>query len=247
MDALSEIKSTEQYVNEIAKDGVTVVKNMFHKKQLQLLKKEVNDIYSIVRNKIANLSRPLKKHSDITERYLGRLDFKCGFTANIFEETAQPIIQLINNFSPTIDFRHYWGAIPSVSGAGSTNMHRDVYPILNTTEGVNLGSLDVSLPPYYFTALIPLVNITLENGPTEFIKGSHRRLIVDANQEDIYAPLLSPGDIVIFDGRTLHRGAANQSADERLVAYITFAAEWYHDQTFMINHYMFPKLSVVGR
>jgi ectoine hydroxylase-related dioxygenase (phytanoyl-CoA dioxygenase family) len=90
--------------------------------------------------------------------------------------------------------------------------------------------------------LIPLVPITHDNGPTQFIKSSHLKASVDIDLEEIYSPLLTPGDIVIFDGRTLHQGAANNSNDERLVAYITFVADWYHDQTFTINHYLFPEL-----
>lgn len=121
-------------------------------------------------------------------------------------------------------------------------MHRDVYPFLNTTPGVDIGQHEISLPPYYFTVLIPLVEITRENGPTEFIKKSHQKGKVDSTQAEIFAPLLSLGDIVIFDGRTLHRGGANHSSAERLVAYITYVANWYHDQTFALSEYLFPEL-----
>jgi ectoine hydroxylase-related dioxygenase (phytanoyl-CoA dioxygenase family) len=144
--------------------------------------------------------------------------------------------------SPQINFRHYWGAIPTLGGSGPTPMHRDVYPILNSTQGVNLNSLDLNLPPYYFTVLIPLVEITPLNGPTQFVKGSKFVPVVDETQAEIYAPLLNAGDFVVFDGRTLHKGSANQTKDERLIAYVTFIANWYHDQSFKINDYLFPEL-----
>jgi ectoine hydroxylase-related dioxygenase (phytanoyl-CoA dioxygenase family) len=198
-------------------------------------------------SKINTMNRPLKTYSDIAERELGRLDYRCGFTAEIFKNVAPPIIQLIKEMSPAIDFKHYWGAIPSLGGSGPTIWHRDVYSLLNTTEGVNLDALDLSLPPYYFTVLIPLVEMTKEYGPTEFIKGSHKKIIVDENEEEIYAPLLNPGDIVIFEGRTMHRGLANRTNNERLIAYITFIANWYHDQTFVVNDYLFPELLIKGQ
>ena len=102
----------------------------------------------------------------------------------------------------------------------------------------------MNLPPYYLTVFIPLVEITQQNGPTEFIKGSHQYPIVDETKADIFSPLVSPGDIIIFDGRVLHRGTPNKSDSEKLIAYITFIALWYHDQTFAINHYLFPELFI---
>lgn len=243
MDIHSGLAVKENYLDEMQNDGVCVIRNQISNSEIQLIKNEILNIREIILKKIAPMSRPLKKHTDITERYLNRLDFRCGFTADIFKQVAEPIIKIIKQMSPTIDFNHYWGAIPSAAGAGPTNLHRDVYPILNTTQGVNLGYLDIQLPPYYFTVLIPLVEITRENGPTEFVKGSKYEEIVDENTAEIYAPLSSPGDIIIFDGRTLHRGSANHSDSERLIAYITFAAEWYHDQTFGLNKYLFPELA----
>ncbi len=243
MDALSEIKAKKDYLHQMKADGVFVFEKIFSEENLVAIKTEIQRIRAIVMTKILAMERPLDTYSDIAERELGRLDYRCGFNADIFKHMAEPIIDIIKAFSPRIDFRHYWGVIPSLSGAGPTDMHRDVYPLLNTTEGVNLDLLDLSLPPYYFTVLIPLVQITKENGPTEFIKGSHLKPIVDESQAEIYAPLLSPGDIVVFDGRTLHRGSANNSSTERLIAYITFVANWYHDQTFTINNYLFPELS----
>ena len=241
MDILSEMK--ESYLDTFNREGVFVFKNLIDASQIQAMTAEIDQIRHIVMQKISLMSRPLKPYSDIAERHLGRLDYRCGFTADVFQQVAIPIIKLVRELSPTIDFRHYWGAIPALAGSGPTDMHRDVYSFLNTTTGVNLDTLDAKMPPYYFTVLIPLVQITAENGPTQFIKASRHRLIVDESQEEIYAPLLSPGDIVIFDGRTLHKGSANHSHEERLLMYITFVANWYHDQTFEINDYLFPELA----
>lgn len=247
MDTHSEKRTKDCFVDEMQNDGVSVIKKMIDPEKIKILVQEINSIRDYINKKISNMERPLKKHTDITERYLDRLDFRCGFTAEIFHQVAEPISEIIKKMSPLIDFNHYWGAIPSLAGAGPTNIHRDIYSLLNTTENVNLCHLDVQLPPYYFTVLIPLVEITRENGPTEFIKGSHKIEIVDEKNAEIYAPLTSPGDIVIFEGRTLHRGSANHSQHERMVAYITYTAEWYHDQTFVVNNYLFPELATKGR
>lgn len=246
MDAIT-ADQTKELVNLFYQEGVLVFKEIFDDKTIQTISNEVKNIREVVMARISQMDRPLKTYSDIAERELGRLDYRCGFTNAIFTEIATPVIQLVKQLSPQIDFRYYWGAIPALGGSGPTPMHRDVYPVLNVTEGNNLDKLDINLPPYYFTVLIPLVEITHENGPTQFIKGSHRKLIVDIDKEEIYAPLLKPGDLVIFDGRTMHRGSANHTNQERVVAYITFVANWYHDQTFVINEYLFPELGMKGR
>lgn len=233
----------EMDLHSISEDGVIVLENKITPQQITLLTHEINRIREIVMLKIKDMDRPLKTYSDIAERELNRLDYRCGFNAPIFDEVAKPIIRIIQSMSPTIDFKHYWGAIPSLSNSGPTPLHRDIYPFLNISEGNDLDSFEINLPPYYFTVFIPLVDITRENGPTEFVKGSHKIKKVDETQVEIYAPLLSKGDILIFDGRVIHRGTPNFTQQEKLIAYITFVANWYHDQTFEVNDYLFPELS----
>ncbi len=247
MDALLNQAVAQSYLRQFSDAGIIVLKNLIPANQLRALDEEIALIRAVVMKKIANLPRPLRNYSDIAERVLNRLDYRCGFTAEIFATVAKPIIEIIRTLSPAMGFRHYWGAIPALSGSQETGLHRDVYPLLNTTAGVNIGEFDALLPPYYFTVLMPLVQITHENGPTQLVKGSHRQLRVEESRAEIYAPLLSPGDVLIFDGRILHRGSANNSDAERVIAYITFVADWYHDQTFTINDYLFPELAVPGK
>lgn len=243
----AEIQSLAQpqasYAEQMNHDGVIVLKNQISAEAILSMKFEIDKIRQYVMARITNMQRPLKTYSDIAERQINRLDYRCGFTANIFQEVSKPIIQIIQSLSPRVDFTYYWGAIPSLPGSGPTDMHRDIYSIYNNSKGNDIDELDVRLPPYYFTVLIPLVQLTEENGPTEFIKGSHRAKSVDESISETVSPLLAPGDIVVFEGRTLHRGRANQSNEERLIAYITFTAKWYYDQTFVTNHYLFPELN----
>ena len=65
----------------------------------------------------------------------------------------------------------------------------------------------LTLPPHCINVFYPLVDLTNENGPTEFRIGSHRRDSGDRNTE---FPLLCPaGGAVLFDYRIQHRGRAN--------------------------------------
>ena len=65
----------------------------------------------------------------------------------------------------------------------------------------------LTLPPHCINVFYPLVDLTQDNGPTEFRIASHRRDDVTKTEE---FPLLCPaGSAVLFDYRIQHRGRAN--------------------------------------
>ena len=72
------------------------------------------------------------------------------------------------------------------------------------------------------TVVIPLVDLTEQNGPTELIAGSHSLFENIRSNVSHVTPLLSAGDALIFDARTLHRGGANQSDTSRAILVVRF-------------------------
>ena len=111
----------------------------------------------------------------------------------------------------------------------------------------------LSLPAHALTMFIPLVDVDEENGPTEFLVGSHRRRIVhpddqcggaggdggdgvggggvDGSGGGRRVPILAPaGSAIIFDYRTWHRGLPNRSARDRPVIYLVAARPWFADR-----------------
>jgi len=63
------------------------------------------------------------------------------------------------------------------------------------------------------TFVIPLTDITLENGPTQLISFKNRSIL---------NPLPKIGDVLIFDARTLHRGLGNNSKHVRSILTIRY-------------------------
>lgn len=91
-------------------------------------------------------------------------------------------------------------------------------------------SIDIRLPAFYYTVLIPLVPMTMENGATEFIPGSHKMPCQEAIDSDQrFHAVAEPGSIVVFDGRICHRGLSNESPDDRTVLYMVWTKKWYND------------------
>ena len=63
------------------------------------------------------------------------------------------------------------------------------------------------------TFVIPLIDITKENGTTQLATGSHNPLYV--RKLGIASPVLTRSDLMVMDARLLHRGSKNVSTDIR--------------------------------
>lgn len=110
-------------------------------------------------------------------------------------------------------------------------------------------SLHEHLPCHCFNVFIPLQDIPLEMGPTEFRPGSHfltrnlgPMMLAARCRKTLRPPVwsaLSMGDVVVFDYRVLHRGRANNTDKNRFVLVCTFCHSWFED---VLN---FPKRSMM--
>ena len=86
------------------------------------------------------------------------------------------------------------------------------------------------MSPFYFTILIPLVNLNKLNGTPEFIIGSHKKTYKES-KKDIHEQFnVNIGDAIIFDGRIFHRGRANNSDNSRPIIYIVIHRNWYTEK-----------------
>ena len=73
-----------------------------------------------------------------------------------------------------------------------------------------------------FNVFAPLVDLTTANGPTELRPGTHTGATSGFVQPR-QAPLLSAGELLMFDYRCRHRGQANDSRECRPVAYVVYS------------------------
>ena len=127
------------------------------------------------------------------------------------------------------------GAIVAAPGAAAQEPHRD---------GCTLFPGEASspqLPAYCLSVFLPLIDVQLDNGPTEFLPGSHR-LGQKGHTPQPVALTTTPGDAIIFDYRTTHRGQANRAATPRPVYYATYARPWFTDHINFAWHRS-PRLS----
>ena len=80
-------------------------------------------------------------------------------------------------------------------------------------------------PDGLVTVFAPLTAFVPRNGPTELSPSTHR----GGDDSSSLAPLLQPGDVLLFDYRCLHRGLANEGNSRREVAYAVYARDGVRD------------------
>ena len=126
--------------------------------------------------------------------------------------------------------RAYVGLVVSFPGSDDQPWHADGVKLFPGHGG--------ELPAHALNCFVPLVDVTRAAGPTEFAPGSHRpkaERALDADlrrggaPRDVYAPELAPGDLLVYDQRTVHRGVANVSLNSRPILYLLFCRPWFRE------------------
>lgn len=187
------------------------------------------------------------KDTDIYDMGNGRYDFVFGL------ETINPFISIeiseIIKSHLKFAYSAYVGGLPvekqdDINETHNGKWHRDCYSLFNNE------MLDLMLPPMYLTILIPLEDMDTTDDDniirTEFIKGSHKMNLseldirnketletwIQSRNELLVSPILKAGDVCIFNGFTIHRGAGrNVNNDkDRCMLYVVCKKIWLNDE-----------------
>ena len=171
-------------------------------------------------------------HTEIVHRAKRRYDLQLGAEAHEPLDDAvladAPWLPLMRKLLGDDAICLFTGAVVAEPGAADQPMHMDGGHLFHATHGFE----QPQCPPHCVNVFLPLVDVTAENGPTEYWPGSH----VVGHAREAYAerepgvPLAGArGDIIVFDYRVVHRGMANAAETRRPVLYSTFARPWFRD------------------
>ena len=174
--------------------------------------------------------------AEAVQRAKGRYDILYGVNGNSdFMEVDRVLSQVLLQIL-TKRVMLFNGLLHADPGCNEQLWHAD-------GEHLFPGSCHVNLPLHCLNVFVPLVDITEDNGGTEFCLGSHRLTggspdIVwqDAQHKDRIGCTVTPvaftcraGSVIMFDYRVLHRGLANNGPEARPVLYFTYAHAWFRD------------------
>jgi hypothetical protein len=190
-----------------------------------LLREMAFDIFEKYKRSVKNLPRPIMAF-DMLERARDRFEislsdevkkeFLFQLCRNKWYRKAEKKLILYLN-------KHYGdhnidvGLLPVAGGNPPGPWHRDAH---------FYDSFSESSKAFYFTILVYLD----EGAGTEFLLGS------SVSRSDVVSDFktlkMKPksGDLVFFDGRTIHRGLENSIESQRIAIYITYTAKDYVDE-----------------
>jgi len=169
--------------------------------------------------KAKDLTRELADGFDVLrERCRGRYDMELpafelpqfDFLNDIQKAPWMPIVRQVLGDDVVLIHK---GCFLSLPDASNQPYHQDG-PHLHTT---------AQKPCHAVNVFTPLVDMTMQHGPTEFCLGSHVLGQEDWDRRYLETPLSKKGVPIMFDYRLGHRGLANTSKEPRPVVYCTYA------------------------
>lgn len=241
----------------LREDGVVVIENVYSEDQLdrattqhdailaQFLDDDKQGKVEWVTNKVLhkvpkfNLCRALYHDVEMAPSWdggnfairlnKGRYDlsgaiFDEGILGSVKFRYPHPVRELVERMLKT-DYADMVGSLPSNAKSNTGRWHRDIGSLFEEE------AIDASLPPIYLTMLIPLVDLTAENGATELKLGSHKLPFEEGMKQPSWHAVSSPGSVVLFDARVVHRGGPNLTDDPRHVLYMTFIKRWWAEES----------------
>ncbi len=192
------------------------------KDQIDLCKEEIMDFYE----KVTYTIKARALHSELSDgfdvfrqRGTGRYDMQLpafekdefSFLTDLEKAAWMPVVKKILGDDATIVHK---GAFLSMPGSSTQIYHQDG-PHLTTK---------YQRPCHAINVFIPLVDLNMKNGPTEFCIGTHMLGYEHYSKEMLDTPLAPAGSPVIFDYRLGHRGLGNSSREPRPILYLTYTS-----------------------
>jgi ectoine hydroxylase-related dioxygenase (phytanoyl-CoA dioxygenase family) len=113
----------------------------------------------------------------------------------------------------------------AMPGAEYQELHRDHAPLF---------SEDFQTPLYALAVNFALCPVTIENGPFEVVRGTHRvprneaLAIAGTPRRPIEPVTLELGDVVIRTPLALHRGSPNRTLEPRPMVVMGYVRSWLH-------------------
>ena len=191
-------------------------------------------------------------YAEVVQRAAGRYDMLDGINGEpVFVDGAALVSPIVERLLGSDVHMLFNGLLMTTSPSAEQLWHADGEHLFSGTHptagGLAAGGTWVAssaLPVHCINVFVPLVDLTLDNGVTEFCVGTHDATGLSPEivwQKDSWraeightaepvATTCTAGAVILFDYRILHRGSACREGQRRRpVLYYTFARRWFSD------------------
>ena len=228
-------------LEELETRGWTVLKDLYTEKQLAKMRLDFKAVELKARSLMSAETKRERFWSEneeevqsaywksdddgclILQAGLGRFDLYKGFSHDAI--SCHPRVATMMKSLLSSDFKSYSGYLLSEPGSEEQYFHRDTNNLSNSgSDGRCLMGVD----DFYFTTLVPLTRVTVENGPTDFYTGSHRST-APFDHLTVDSVVLEAGSALCFNGKINHRGTGNRSNASKAALYAVHHKLWYNE------------------
>jgi ectoine hydroxylase-related dioxygenase (phytanoyl-CoA dioxygenase family) len=216
----------ESFAQAVLLDGYCVLPNHFSPATLDAWREAFAPLLK------DHIEREGKLQNRGSARYYVTLPFTAPFAdANIYED--EDILAIVELLVGKDMVMCQLATDTPLLGSEYQDVHRDTLPLFPET--------GKETPPYQLAVNFPLVDITVENGPMEIIRGTHmmskeeglRRM--ESGEIKLEPVTMQLGDVMIRDVRGLHRGTPNHTSTPRPMVVIGYSRRWLYRPEVSIN------------
>ena len=221
-------EQTQQSVDLFHTHGALWLENVISRSTIEQL-------LAAYQKKYLELSKKELRKRDATvgdQRFMITVDVKGDFNQpKLYANKA--LLPVLNGLlSHTMRIASF-GSVVAMPGADEQAIHLDHPPLFGGEQ-----TLQLDLPVYALTMVVPLVDLTPETGTTAIWEGSHRgnerfkmlqRLMGQPDFANASLPYAKRGDVYLMDYRVIHGGMANRSEVARPILYIVYSRPWFRD------------------
>ena len=161
----------------------------------------------------------------------GRIEYMMPFAPPFNESNSAPyadhrIRAIVSKFLGPPFKLELMTVINSLPGSGDQRWHQGWRYLFHETE---------HLPPYAIVVTVPLDDVTVEMGGTQFCPRKKLRFYHGWRCNDPVQAATTKGTVVMFDYKTLHRGPANLSNRDRPMISMVFSKSWFLNSEAFVN------------
>ena len=207
----------ESFAQAVLNDGYCVLRDHFSTATLKVWREAFAPLLH------DHIEREGKLRNRGPARYYVTLPFNAPFAdPSIYED--EDVLALVERLVGEDAVMCQLATDTPLLGSDYQEVHRDAPPLFPETGR--------ETPPFQLAVNFPLVDMTLENGPFEVVRGTHmipkaeglQRL--ESGEIELEPVLMQAGDVMIRDVRGLHRGTPNRTEIPRPMVVIGYSRRW---------------------
>ena len=209
----------QQFVDDFNRDGFVVLKNHYDTQRIQEWAAAFKPMLA------ETLADPAQTGARGRQRFYVTLPFE-GLFADPHFHDDDDVLAIVSGVVGASPVMCQLATDTPLLGSEYQPVHRDtpaLFPELT----------DMEVPAYQLAVNFALCPVTLENGPLETTRGTHRMTRAQADLELAEGRVaLEPipmelGDVMIRDVRVMHRGTPNNTDEPRPMVVIGYSRRWY--------------------